>query len=192
MNLESLEYILLDPLRALKRNIKTTTFSIITASIIFLVFQLFLLYTEIINKNSKTIFANDPTTITVLKLLGVAALIILLPILLILVASSFKMAVFSRKDEIHIMRLIGATDKFIKRPFIVEGIIIGGISAILGSLSLYILYSVTSIKLAEVASELAIVPPSFIITGLLLKSLMVGVIISPLINIASLKKYTNY
>ena len=51
----------------------------------------------------------------------------------IIIATAIRIAVFARRDEISIMRLVGATDGFIRRPFLIEGLIsgiAGGILAI--------------------------------------------------------------
>jgi cell division transport system permease protein len=51
----------------------------------------------------------------------------------IIIAAAIRIAVFARRDEIEIMRLVGATDSFIRRPFLIEGILtglFGGIAAV--------------------------------------------------------------
>jgi len=56
-------------------------------------------------------------------------LIILLVISMFIIANSIKLTVFARRREINIMKYIGATDWFIRWPFIVEGVIIGLLGA---------------------------------------------------------------
>lgn len=57
---------------------------------------------------------------------------------LLIVVNSIRMAVMSRSDEIEIMRLVGASDAFVRWPFIFEGVLIGAVGALitLGALSL--------------------------------------------------------
>lgn len=43
----------------------------------------------------------------------------------IIIATAIRIAVFARRDEISIMRLVGATDGFIRRPFLIEGLVAG-------------------------------------------------------------------
>lgn len=60
----------------------------------------------------------------------------------IIIAAAIRIAVFARRDEIEIMRLVGATDAFIRRPFLIEGTLaglIGGIAAIALSYVVYLL-----------------------------------------------------
>jgi cell division transport system permease protein len=49
----------------------------------------------------------------------------------LIIGAAIRMAIFARRDEIIIMRLVGATDAFIRRPFILEGLITGAIGALL-------------------------------------------------------------
>lgn len=73
---------------------------------------------------------------------GVSAtiLFILLGISIFLISTTISMGISVRKEEIVIMRLIGATDFFIEAPFIIEGMLIGLAGAILPLGILYIIY----------------------------------------------------
>lgn len=48
----------------------------------------------------------------------------------LIIGAAIRMAVFARRDEIAIMRLVGATDAFVRRPFVLEGVITGLIGAL--------------------------------------------------------------
>lgn len=69
-----------------------------------------------------------------------AIIIILLSVAIFLISTTVTMGISVRKEEIHIMRLIGATDYFIRAPFIVEGVLIGLIGALLPLTVLYFMY----------------------------------------------------
>ncbi len=72
--------------------------------------------------------------------ISAAIIIILLAVAVFLISTTVTMGIAVRKEEISIMKLIGATDTFIRAPFIVEGIIIGIIGALLPIGILYIIY----------------------------------------------------
>lgn len=65
---------------------------------------------------------------------------ILFAISIFLISMTVSMGISVRKQEIYIMRLVGATDLFIKIPFLVEGIVIGLLGAVLPLALLHILY----------------------------------------------------
>ena len=67
-------------------------------------------------------------------------IIILLGVAVFLISTTVTMGISIRKQEISIMKLIGATDFFIRAPFIVEGIIIGFIGSSIPLIFLYVLY----------------------------------------------------
>ena len=88
---------------------------------------------------------NAPTnvaeTVTGIKravyICGSGIVIILLAVTLIIIANTIKVTVFNRRKEINIMKFVGATDRFIRMPFVVEGILLGVISACIAYLRLW-------------------------------------------------------
>ena len=62
---------------------------------------------------------------------SIGLIAILLCVSVFLINNTISMAISTRKDEIRIMRLVGATKGFIRSPFVVEGLIIGLIGAVI-------------------------------------------------------------
>jgi cell division transport system permease protein len=78
------------------------------------------------------------------KLVGyisVAVIVILLLVSIFLISNTITIGITVRKEEIKIMKLIGATDFFVRAPFTIEGILIGLIGAIIPLVALYFIYS---------------------------------------------------
>ena len=69
-----------------------------------------------------------------------AIIIILVAVSIFLISTAVTMGISIRREEIRIMRLVGASDFFVKAPFIVEGIVIGIVGTIIPLGILYVLY----------------------------------------------------
>lgn len=72
---------------------------------------------------------------------GIAIIAVLGVVSVMIIANTIKISVYSRRKEINIMKFVGATDRFIKLPFIIEGILIGLIASIISYLALWGGYS---------------------------------------------------
>jgi cell division transport system permease protein len=73
---------------------------------------------------------------------GVWIIAILLIISLVIVSNTIRVTMYSRKLEISIMKAVGATNSFIRLPFVIEGVFIGLISAVVSTGILYFCYRV--------------------------------------------------
>ncbi len=73
--------------------------------------------------------------------ISIAVILLLLCVSVFLISNTVTIGIAVRKEEIAIMKLIGATNSFVKAPFVVEGIIIGLIGAAIPLTILYILYT---------------------------------------------------
>ena len=112
-------------------------------------------------ENVKKITSSDKT-IKSLSALGnginmVTAIVLLLLILIsiFIISNTIKLTVHARRKEISIMKYIGATNNFIRAPFVVEGIIIGIVAAMLSVVIIGLSYNVVADKLlTSSASEL--------------------------------------
>lgn len=69
----------------------------------------------------------------------------------IIIATAVRISVFARREEIAIMRLVGATDGFIQRPFLIEGLTSGLVGGILAVALTYAAYRLISVSLLQVA-----------------------------------------
>jgi cell division transport system permease protein len=91
------------------------------------------------------------------------------------VANVVRLATYARRDEIEIMQLVGAPAAYVRGPFIAEGVIQGGVGAVLGLLSLWILFAVMNARYGRMASEsLGLESLSFLPVGLTIAILAGG------------------
>ncbi|RMH65959.1 MAG: ABC transporter permease [Calditrichaeota bacterium] len=62
---------------------------------------------------------------------GVTVLLLLLIITFVLIYNTIRLTIYARRDIIEVMKLVGATKRFIKRPFLIEGLLQGAIGSVL-------------------------------------------------------------
>ena len=82
----------------------------------------------------------------VFKIVGLIIGGLLCIAVLFITTNTIKLTIYSRRDEIEIYKLVGATDWFIKIPFLIEGAIQGILSGIVAFLILFMVYSIFSLK----------------------------------------------
>lgn len=110
-----------------------------------------------------------------------------------IISNTIKLTVYARRKEISIMKYVGATNSFIRWPFIVEGIIIGVLSACISILIVGGSYKLIAAKLLEssVVQNLGITLLSFndMFNMLIIVYLILGIGIGILGSSMSMKKY---
>ena len=93
------------------------------------------------------------TTIqSVLHMVSYAVIAVLLVVSLLIISNTVKLAMYDRKDEIAIMKMVGATNGFIRLPFVVEGFTLGMVGAILAFGLEWVGYDALVARIGEVDS----------------------------------------
>ena len=82
--------------------------------------------------------------------------IVMMVVSVFIISNTIKLAVYSNKREIYIMKYLGATSRFIKIPFIVEGVIMGLASSIISWIIITLTYSIAFRYLPKVGAELGV------------------------------------
>lgn len=85
----------------------------------------------------------------------------------LIIGAAVRLAIFARREEIAIMRLVGATDAFVRRPFLLEGLLTGIVGSLLALPFTYLVYRF----LSDSVVELQWLPPAWVVGGLVLGSL---------------------
>ncbi len=76
----------------------------------------------------------------VVSAIAVILVLILVILSLFIISNTVKLATYTRKDEIAIMKICGATNRFVRCPFVIEGMILGLIGAVLGFFLQWLVY----------------------------------------------------
>ena len=135
------------------------------------------------------------TIMAVSKVAKISLLIIgtvMLIISIFIISNTIKLAVYSNKREIFIMRYIGATNKFITTPYIIEGIFLGILGSFISWIFISLGYILLYANVPQIASALGtygLMPYSklwYIVLGF---NLLIGLIIGMLGSKFSVKKY---
>ena len=86
----------------------------------------------------------------VLHIASVAVIGILLVVSLLIISNTVKLAMYDRKEEISIMKMVGATNGFIRLPFVVEGFVLGMVGATIAFFLEWGMYNLLVSRLANV------------------------------------------
>ncbi|MGN1098216.1 MAG: permease-like cell division protein FtsX [Clostridia bacterium] len=100
--------------------------------------------------NRRDIIQKVVNVTNVIKIGSLIAMIILLVTAVFIIQNTIKLSVHAREDEIHIMKFVGATDRFIRRPFVIEGVSVGIIGAAISIVVIAFGYNAAVTKLTEI------------------------------------------
>ena len=119
------------------------------------------------------------------------AVIALVVVTVFLIINTIKLTIFSRKREISIMRLVGASNSSIKLPFIFEGMFIGLIGSIIPvGLVIYGYYWVYDILNGRLLTDIiSLVSPSTIVFKIAIFIVLIGALVGMLGSSSAVKKY---
>ena len=121
--------------------------------------------------------------------LGIVA--ILFFVSMFIVSNTIRITIYNRRLEISIMKAVGATNSFIRWPFLVEGMLLGLISALISLGLEYLVYSVALIWFGDMMAMLGGAPVEFVdyIGFFLVVFGFIGVVIGTSGSLISLNKY---
>lgn len=155
---------------------------------------------QIINMDGISSIQNrNETTNTLLtlgngiRIISAIILIFLVVVSLFIISNTIKLTVHARRKEISIMKYVGATNAFIRWPFIVEGIIIGVVAAMFSLLAIGALYNwaATELMASALIQKLGIILVNFtdMISLLIIVYVILGIGMGVIGSMISMKKY---
>ena len=86
----------------------------------------------------------------ILRIVSAAVIALLLVVSLLIISNTVKLAMYDRRDEIAIMKMVGATNSFIRFPFVVEGFLLGMFGAAVAFFLEWGLYNAMVVLIASV------------------------------------------
>jgi cell division transport system permease protein len=131
------------------------------------------------------------SVINFIQIAGILLFVLLLFAVYFLVRHSMKLSIYNRINDITIMQYVGATDWFIRLPFIFEAIILGFMGAVASVIALYFSYSYIfkQIKIILGNTFIEFVNPSFIFPTMAFSFILIGILLTTIVNTLLIKKY---
>lgn len=144
--------------------------------------------------NKSEITANTLSGINVLiGYVSFGIILILLAVSVFLISNTVMIGISVRKEEINIMKYIGATDFFVRSPFVIEGIMIGLLGSVVPLVAIYCLYTKVIVYINErfqiLSGLLNFLPVETIYATLLPVSVGIGVGIGFLGSVTTVRKH---
>lgn len=149
--------------------------------------------------NFKRITSNNQTISTLstvarwIRIITGTILVILILISVFIISNTIKLSVHARRKEISIMKYVGATNGFIRTPFMIEGIIIGIVSSAISLGLVGVAYNWCAIKMAQSETiqllGITMLPFKELFTSILIVYIILGTGIGIMGSSISMKKY---
>ena len=92
------------------------------------------------------------------RIFGFTLMLLLAGATLFIISNTIRLTVFARRKEIAIMKYVGATDWFIRWPFLLEGVVLGFFGGVLASIALRSIYGLITAKVYSTLAFLPLIP----------------------------------
>ena len=131
------------------------------------------------------------TISSVLGLVSSGIIVILLVVSLLIISNTVKLAMYDRKNEIAIMKMVGATNGFIRFPFMVQGFFLGIIGAGLAFGAEWLLYDalITNIAQVDALGLFSFVPFEELLKPMVVTFSAAGLFVGIVGSIAAIRKF---
>ena len=129
----------------------------------------------------------------VLEIISIAVIAVLLLVSLLIISNTVKLAMYDRKDEIAIMKMVGATNSFIRLPFVVEGFTLGMLGAAVAFTMEWLMYDllVTRIEALDSLGLFNLVPFQQVLLPMIFTFGGAGLFVGVVGSWTSIRKFMN-
>ena len=146
----------------------------------------------IVKVNAPTAFADKFISVRdVVSIVSLVLIAILGFVSLFIMSNTIKLATYGRREEIAIMKMVGASNSFIRCPFVVEGLVLGMVGGGLAFLAQWGLYKAleTKVESSLAISYINIVPFTQVWAIVLVAFLAVGVLVGAVGGVIAIRNY---
>ena len=124
-----------------------------------------------------------------MRIFGVALMLLLAGATLFIISNTIRLTVFARRKEIAIMKYVGATDWFIRWPFLLEGLVLGFVGGIIAALVLRSFYAAMAAKIYDTLAFFPLMPQYPFMNYVAIAIIFSGMAIGAIGSTISLKRF---
>ena len=124
-----------------------------------------------------------------MRVFGLVLMVLLGAATLFIISNTIRLTVFARRKEIAIMKYVGATDWFIRWPFLLEGIVLGCIGGIIAAVALRSFYAAMAAKIYSTLAFFPLLPQYPFMNYVTLSIVASGIVIGAIGALISLKRF---
>ena len=127
----------------------------------------------------------------IVSVVSLVLTVILVFVSFFIMSNTIKLTTYGRREEIAIMKMVGATNSFIRTPFVIEGLILGLLGGLFGFLAVWGIYSVLNSSLLDTltGSFISLVPFRNVMLPMLATYLGVGILIGVFGGVNAIRNY---
>ena len=124
-----------------------------------------------------------------IRVFGLVLMALLAGATLFIISNTIRLTVFARRKEIAIMKYVGATDWFIRWPFLMEGMVLGFVGGIIAAIALRSFYAAMAAKITDTLPFFPLMPQYPAMNYITVALLLAGMAIGALGSAVSLKRF---
>ena len=124
-----------------------------------------------------------------LRIFGFTLMLVLAFATLFIISNTIRLTVFARRKEIAIMKYVGATDWFIRWPFVMEGMVLGLFGSIIAAMVLRTAYTAMAEKVYDTLAFFPLIPEQPFLTYITIVVIISGMVVGAIGSAVSIKKF---
>jgi cell division transport system permease protein len=127
----------------------------------------------------------------IVSAISMVLIVILVVVSIFIMANTVKLTTFGRREEIAIMKMVGAGNAFIRFPFIIEGLVLGAVGAAIAFFAEWGIYSLVCNSVMEgiIGSFVDVIPFTAIYMPVLIAYLAIGVLVGAFGGVIAIRNY---